>query len=142
MSTTRIVALTIEQGCSLSKSEIAALLSSKAIGNPTCRQAELATVNINPLPAKQPSVYRPCAGPKHDQTCSERNKQKVHTTSASTRQPHPNLDHCLQSSRNGRPQSSQQQTPNADPDESHVKRVREHSQRFRTAANQQGNGCC
>src|SRR5438270_11194026 len=67
----------------------------------------LATVNINPLPAKQPSVYRPCAGPKHDETCSERNKQKVHTTSAPMRQPYPNLDHCLQSSRNGCPQSSQ-----------------------------------
>lgn len=110
--------------------------------SPVSRQrGTLATPDLNPLPAKQPGVYRPRARSEHDQAYSEGREQKVHVPSASTRKRDPNLDDCLQSSRNGCPQSGQQETSDPDSDESYVMCVRGYSPKFGAAADQQGHSC-
>ena len=43
---------------------------------PGRKESPLATTNINPFPAKQPCVYRPCARSEQYQAYSERREQK------------------------------------------------------------------
>src|SRR5216683_23950 len=74
----------------------------------------LASTNINSLPTEQPGVHGPCAGSKHDEAYSERREQEVPVRSVSSRKENPDLDDRLQSSGNRRPQSGQQQNPDAD----------------------------
>src|SRR5712692_7864030 len=90
---------------------------------PVRKDSPLAATNINPFPAKQPGIYGPCAGSKHDEAYAERREQKVHAGCATSTEDNPNLDDCLQSSCNRRPQSCQQQASDADRDESCVKPV-------------------
>src|SRR6266481_9532227 len=81
---------------------------------PVRKDSPLAATNVNPFPAKQPGVYRPCAWSEHYQAYSERREQKVHAGCATSTEDNPNLDDCLQSSGNRRPQSGQQENPDAD----------------------------
>src|SRR6266705_3622945 len=90
---------------------------------PVRKDSPLSATNINPFPAKQPGVYRPCAWSEHYQAYSERREQNVRAQWGSPSEDSPNLDDCLQSSCNRRPQSGQQQNPDADRDESCVKPV-------------------
>jgi hypothetical protein len=87
------------------------------------KESPLVATNVNPFPAKQPGVYRPCARSEHYQAYSERREQNVHARCGPPGKDSPNLDDCLQTSCNGRPQSCQQQTSDADRDESCVKPV-------------------
>src|SRR6266404_1346069 len=74
----------------------------------------LASTNLNSLPTTQPGGDGPCAGSKHDEAYSDGREREVPGRSVSSRKEHPNLEDCLQSSRNRRPQSGQQQNPDAD----------------------------
>ena len=102
----------------------------------------LASTNINSLPAKQPGVYRPCAGSKRDEAYSERREQEVQVRSVSSRKENPNLDDRLQSSGNRRPQTGEEQNADADRDElDYIKPRMRYTFEIETATNYQGN-CC
>jgi hypothetical protein len=90
---------------------------------PGRKESPLAAANVNPFPAEQPGVYRPCAWSEHYQAYTERREQNVHARCGPPSEDSPNLDDCLQTSCNGRPQSCQQQTSDADRDESREKPV-------------------
>jgi len=78
----------------------------------------LATSNINPLPSKQPRVDRPCTWSEHCHAESESREEEVNDRYVPCREDKAKLDDCLQNSRYRRPQSCQQQTSNADLNES------------------------
>jgi hypothetical protein len=57
-------------------------MSDLGILNPTKepgrKNSPLAATNVNPFPAEQPGVCRPCARSEHYQTYSESREQKMH----------------------------------------------------------------
>lgn|SRR5271168_1830219 len=70
---------------------------------PGKEESVLAATNVNPFPAEQPGVYRPCAWPEHRQAYTERREQDVHARCGPPSEDSPNLDDCLQTSCDGRP---------------------------------------
>jgi hypothetical protein len=56
------------------------------------KESPLAATNVNPFPAKQPGVYRPCARSEHCQAYPERREQNVHARCGSPSEDSPNLD--------------------------------------------------
>src|SRR6266436_5888277 len=109
---------------------------------PVRKDTPLAASNVNPFPAKQPGVYRPCARSKHDEAYSERREQEVQVRSVSSRKENPNLDDRLQSSGNRRPQSGQQENPDADRCEIYcVKPQLRCISNCKAATNNQWNSC-
>ena len=102
----------------------------------------LASTNINSLPTKQPGVHGPCAGSKHDEAYSECREQEVQVRSVSFRKENPHLGDHLQSSGNRRPQSCQQQNPDADRCEIYcVKPQLRCISNCKAATNNQWNSC-
>src|SRR6476660_4050759 len=55
------------------------------------KESPLAATNVDPFPAKQPGVYRPCARSQHYQAYSERREQNVHARCGSPSDDSPNL---------------------------------------------------
>jgi hypothetical protein len=56
------------------------------------KESPLAATNVNPFPAKQPRVYRPCARSEHYEAYPERRKQNMHARCSSPSEDSPNLD--------------------------------------------------
>jgi len=102
----------------------------------------LASTNINSLPAKQPSVRRPCARSKHDQTYTKHRPQKVRDHRVPRREDNPKFNDGFQSSRNRGPQTGEQQNSVSHRDElSRMAPRMGQTSRFEAASNQQGKGC-
>jgi hypothetical protein len=91
--------------------------SKEVLQNSKSGKKTLALVDIKSLPAKQPGVHRPCAGPEHDQAYPQSRQQIMNARVAPLCNDNPQLDHSLQSSHNGRPQTSKQKGAHADGDE-------------------------
>jgi len=75
--------------CLESMLDLGILNPTKGLGR---KESPLAATNVNPFPAKQPGVYRPCARSEHYQAYSERREQNVHARCGSLSEGSPNLD--------------------------------------------------